>query len=210
MISASIRLSSLSLSVLLVALFLSQSSHAFTPNHSHSNLNSSTKTTSTKSTSTTQLQSGLFGNMFGKKEKEEPYDPSVPKRIMEIKTNSIKSGGLRFALGLFFIGSQGTPVKGSWKANQASDGVLDMYYKDNTAMFSVTLTEKLISIDRYGLPSLQYQLQESLILHLFLDELYTLAFENEEIEDENRLVVFADPENAIEEARATLPARIEG
>ncbi len=117
--------------------------------------------------------------------------------------------GLRFALGLFFIGQQGTPVKGSWKANQASDGVLDMYYVDNTAMFSVHLTDKLIWVDRYGQPSLQYQLQESLILHRFLDELQTLAFEGDDIEDENRLVVLTDVENGLEDARAKLPARSE-
>ena len=118
---------------------------------------------------------GLFGNLFGKQEEEA--DPSIPTRIMDVKCESIKLGGLRFALGLFFIGQQGTPVKGSWKANQASDGVLDMYYVDNSAMFSVHLTDKLIYVDRYGKPSLQYQLQESLILHLFLDELNTLALE---------------------------------
>lgn len=159
-----------------------------------------------RTSSTTQLN-GLFGNVFGKKEEEA--DPSIPTRIMDIKCTSVKTGGLRFALGLFLIGQQGTPVKGSWKANQASDGVLDMYYVDNTAMFSVHITDFLIYVDRYGKPSLQYQLQESLILHRFLDELNTLASEGEDIEEENRLLVLSDPENNIENARAKLPARME-
>ena len=199
---------SLSLSLLVILSFFLQPTKSFSPNQSNVILSQSgTKHTRNSIQSSTQLN-GLFGNMFGKKEEEE-FDPSVPARIMEIKCDSIKSGGLRFALGLFLIGQQGTPVKGSWKANQASDGVLDMYYVDNTAMFSLNLTDKLIFVDRYGQPSLQYQLQESLILHRLLDELNTLAFEGEEIDDENRLVVLSDPENAIETAREKLPARIE-
>mmetsp|Transcript_14681 Transcript_14681/g.22243 ORF Transcript_14681/g.22243 Transcript_14681/m.22243 type:complete len:208 (+) Transcript_14681:62-685(+) len=203
------------LSLLLVATFyVSKTTQAFSTagpgvtRKSRCQTSGTDADTNTKQSSTTQLQAGLFGNLFGKKE-EEAYDPSVPKRIMDIKCDSIKSGGLRFALGLFFIGQQGTPVKGSWKANQASDGVLDMYYVDNSAMFSVHLTDKLIFVDRYGQPSLQYQLQESLILHRFLDELQTLAFEGDDIEQENRLVVLSDVENGIEDARTKLPARQE-
>lgn len=167
-----------------------------------------TSTTTTKTTST-KLHAGLFGNLFGGKQESQNDDPSIPTRIMDIPCTSTKLGGLRFALGLFFIGQQGTPVKGSWKANQASDGVLDMYYVDNTAMFSVHLTDKLIYVDRYGRPSLQYQLQESLVLHRFLDELNTLAFEGDDIEDDNRLLVLSDPENGIQGAREKLPARAE-
>ena len=172
-------------------------------------LSKSFTTTTTTKASSTQLHAGLFGNLFGGKQETQNDDPSIPTRIMDIPCSSTKLGGLRFALGLFFIGQQGTPVKGSWKANQASDGVLDMYYVDNTAMFSVHLTDKLIYVDRYGRPSLQYQLQESLVLHRFLDELNTLAFEGDDIEDENRLLVLSDPENGIESARDKLSARAE-
>mmetsp|Transcript_886 Transcript_886/g.954 ORF Transcript_886/g.954 Transcript_886/m.954 type:complete len:206 (+) Transcript_886:2-619(+) len=160
-----------------------------------------------KRSSSTHLEAGLFGNLFGKK--EEPVDPSAPSRIMDIKCDSIKSGGLRFALGLFLIGQQGTPVKGSWKANQADDGVLDMYYVDNSAMFSLHLTDNLIFVDRYGQPSLQYLLQESLVLHQLLDEINTLAFEGEDIENINRLVVLSDPDTWLDDARSKLPARSE-
>ena len=188
-------------------LLLVEQGHSFTLSHPFQASTSSLPTS--YSSSTTQLQAGLFGNLFGGKQEKQNDDPSIPTRIMDIPCSSIKPGGLRFALGLFFIGQQGTPVKGSWKANQASDGVLDMYYVDNTAMFSVHLTDKLIYVDRYGRPSLQYQLQESLVLHRFLDEVCTLAFEGDDIEDENRLVVLSDPEKGIEDARAKLPARAE-
>ena len=191
----------------LLSLFLIPSCQSFCPQplqHIQS-INQHGVTTSSKSIETTTKLHGLFGNLFGKK--EEQNDPSVPTRIMDIKCDSVKNGGLRLALGLFLIGQQGTPVKGSWKANQASDGVLDMYYVDNTAMFSVHITDKLIFVDRYGSPSLQYQLQESLILHRLLDEINTLALEGEEVEAENRLLVLSDPENVLKDARSKLPAR---
>lgn len=167
--------------------------------------NSSRATSSTRSA--TEL--GLLGGLFGKKE-EKNQDPSVPTRVFDLPCNNVKLGGCRFALGLFLIGQQGTPVKGTWMANQANDGVLDMFHTDNTAMFSVVMTERSIAVDRYGLqPSLQYQLQESLVLHRLLDEIQTLALEGEEVEAENRLIVFADPETAVESARSKLPARAE-
>lgn len=199
----------LSLSLLVVLSFLSLPAQSFSPNYSNVNFSQSGTTCMRNPIQSTTQLNGLFGNVFGKKEEEE-YDPSVPTRVIDIKCDSIKIGGLRMTLGLFLIGQQGTPVKGSWKINPASDGVLDMYYVDKTSMFSLHLTDELIFVDRYGRPSLQYQLQESLILHRFLDELNTLAFEGDEIEDENRLLVFSDPENAIEDARGKLPARIEG
>ncbi len=159
------------------------------------------------SSSRPSTELSLFGGLFGKKEVEN-QDPSVPTRLFDIPCKNLKLGGCRFALGLFLIGQQGTPVKGTWMANQANDGVLDMFHTDNTAMFSVIMTETSIAVDRYGLqPSLQYQLQESLILHNLLDEIQTLALEGEEVEEENRLIVFADPETAISDARTKLPAR---
>ena len=147
---------------------------------------------------------GVFGGLFGKKQTE---DPNAPKRIFDVPVDSIKIGGLRFVLGLHLIGQQGTPEKGTWMANQADDGVLDMYFKDETGKFSIALSENCISVDRYGpRPSLQYLLQESLILHGVLDEMNTLAFEgDDEIKDENRLLKPND--GAIEKAREVLPAR---
>mmetsp|Transcript_14710 Transcript_14710/g.27675 ORF Transcript_14710/g.27675 Transcript_14710/m.27675 type:complete len:205 (-) Transcript_14710:1362-1976(-) len=150
----------------------------------------------------------LFGGLFGKKLQPENKDPSIPTRIFDIPCSNVKLGSCRFALGLFLIGQQGTPVKGTWKANQANDGVLDMFYLDNTGMFSVVLTERSISVDRYGLqPSLQYRLQESLVLHRLLDEIKTLALEGDDIKDENRLIVLSDPDVVIQQAREKLPAR---
>lgn len=98
--------------------------------------------------------------------------------------------------------------KGTWRPNQSTDSQLDMYFKDNSAMFSLVLEDDSIRVDRYGQPSLAYVLQESLVLHNILDELDTLAFGVEEnIQVESRLLQLEAPGDAIEKARATLPAR---
>eukprot|EP00558_Chaetoceros_sp_UNC1202_P004940 CAMPEP_0197245800 /NCGR_PEP_ID=MMETSP1429-20130617/10473_1 /TAXON_ID=49237 /ORGANISM="Chaetoceros sp., Strain UNC1202" /LENGTH=213 /DNA_ID=CAMNT_0042706357 /DNA_START=28 /DNA_END=669 /DNA_ORIENTATION=+ len=204
------------LNALLTLSLTSSTILAFSPNtvilsNTNANVNAKLQQPPQTSTPISPTQLNLFGGLFGGNEKQNT-DPSIPKRLFSIPCTQIKSGGLRFALGLFLIGQQGTPVKGSWKANQADDGVLDMFYVDNTAMFSLILDEesKAIHVDRYGLESsLQYQLQESLVLHRLLDEIQTLALEGEEIEDANRLIVFEDPETAVENARKGLPARAE-
>ena len=150
------------------------------------------------------LAAGLFG-----KKAEEPSssqaDASTPTQVFSIPVQSIKPGGLRFALGLHLIGLQNTPDKGSWQANQASDTVLDMKFRDGSAMFSISLGDEGISVSRYGQPSLPYLLQESVILHSVLDEISSLAYEGE-IEEENRLLKLQD-QDSIEEVRSTLPAR---
>jgi len=154
------------------------------------------------------LAAGLFG-----KKAEEPSssssstqaDVSTSTQVFSIPVQSIKPGGLRFALGLHLIGLQNTPDKGSWQANQASDTVLDMRFRDGSAMFSISLGDEGISVSRYGQPSLPYLLQESVILHSVLDEINSLANEGD-IEEENRLLKLQD-QNSIEEVRSTLPAR---
>jgi len=196
------------LSCLLALSLQAQSSYAFSTAKSFvSNEKTQSAAFKTAHVRSTQLGEGLFGGLFGKKE-EDNRDPSVPIRLFEIPCKNVKLGGCRFTLGLFLIGQQGTPMKGTWKANQASDAVLDMFHMDNTAMFSVVMTEKSISVDRYGLePSLRYNLHESLVLQGLLDEIQTLALEGEAVEEENRLVVFSNADTAIEDARAKLPAR---
>ena len=154
-----------------------------------------------------KYQTLLHAGLFGPEEAVDPQKDSsmLPKRIMEIPVKSIKKGGLRMVIGLCLIGLQNTPDTGSWRANQASNTVLDMIFRDNAAKFSVVLEDSVIAIERYGQASLPYLLQESVILHRVLDELHDLAF-NSEVEPENRLLQL-EAVNAIEEARSTLPAR---
>merc|ERR1712071_136475 len=154
----------------------------------------------------------IGNNLFGGNKAE--LDPSIPTRVMEIPAKKIKVGGLRFTLGLILISLQNTPSKQTWQATQAGDDKLDMYFMvDQTAMFSMQLTEYSITIDRYGArPSLPYMLQESLVMHTILDELEHLASgknEGEEavVDEQNRLIQLLDSGNAIQLARDTLPAR---
>ena len=86
---------------------------------------------------------------------------------------------------------------------------LQIYYTDGTAMLSILLQELSITILRYGTrPSLQYQLQESVLLHSLLDELSDIAFSmgDDDIAIEKRLLVLQNS-NAIDSARATLPTK---
>ena len=163
--------------------------------------------------------SSLNGGLFGLEKKEDdtnnaknPTSSSsttmpqssnaiLPIRVMEIPVKSIKRGGLRFVLGLHLIGLQDSnKVSGIWKPNEATDNTLDMYYKDNSAMFKIRW---------YGnpVPSLAYLLQESVVLHGVLDELTLLSSDSNNIEASNRLLQLHDPEDALEIARAKLPAR---
>lgn len=169
--------------------------------------------TSTKITS--HPNTSLWGGgLFGLHNNNEPSSKILqhkdilfvtpPTRVLEIPVSSIKIGGLRFALGLHLIGME--QEKGTWRPNQASENVLVMEFKDNSAMFQITFDDDAVRVDRYGTPSLQYLLQESLILHGVLDELNTLCFDGE-IMSGNRLIQLKEPGDAIEIARAKLPAK---
>jgi hypothetical protein len=136
---------------------------------------------------------------------------ALPIRVMEIPVKSIKRGGLRFVLGLHLVGLQDSnnKVSGIWKPNEATDNTLDMYYKDNSAMFKIILNDNAILVERYSnpVPSLAYLLQESVVLHGVLDELTILSSDRNNIEASNRLLQLHDPNDALEIARARLPAR---
>jgi hypothetical protein len=139
-------------------------------------------------------------------ETEEETDPNRTM-LFEIPVESIKIGSLRLALGLFLVGKQNSPSKNSWKANQNNENTLHMIFGDQRAMISITLKPRAIIVSRHtdgiNLPSLMYQLQESVLLHGILTELEALAFGEES--EGNRLVKLEKA--AIDEARSTLPTR---
>lgn len=105
----------------------------------------------------------------------------------------------------YCMGMQNTPDRGSWQANQPSseEYVVEMYYRDASAMLSVELLEKEILIKRCGsIPSTSYLMQESVIVQGILDELHQCAFDDS-VPTADRLLV-PDPTNAIELARGSL------
>ena len=76
-------------------------------------------------------------------------------------------------------------------------------------MCQIGLEPNAIQIQRHGQrPSLEYMLQESLMLHGVLDELYKIAFDEVEDVEESQRLLKLDPK-AIDQARESLPARQE-
>lgn len=184
--------------VAVLAFLSSDAGHAFAPQYA----------TSKSRMKTTAVHAGLFGQdsvlggLFGGKD--------GPKTIVDLPAKDIKIGALRFFLQVFLVGEQNKPEPKSWSTKQGDEaGELQVYYQDGTGMLSIRLQEYTISIVRHGeRPSLQYQLQESVLLHSVLDELSSVAFgvAEDNIELEKRLLVLQD-DASIERARKKLPAR---
>lgn len=187
------------LATLLLAVTTLPTGHAFTP--------PATTTTSASGVSTTSLK-GLFGegnplqNVFGGGNQQ-----GGPKVMVDLSAKEVKVGALRFLLQIHLVGEQNKPQPQTWLMKDGGEGELDVYFNDGTGMFSLDFSEYQIKITRYGeKPSLQYQIQESVLIHSILDELHKTAFEVDEIEEDKRLLRLND-DNAIEAARSNLLAR---
>jgi len=143
----------------------------------------------------------IYG-LFGRK-------ATGPPVILDIPAKDVKIGALRFFLQIHLVGSRNQPEPNSWLTKQGENGELQIYYKDGTGMISLELEDYGIKAIRYGeKPSLQYVLQESILLHGILDELDTVAFDVGDIAEEKRLLRLNDPQ-ALVKAREKLPARKE-
>jgi len=139
---------------------------------------------------------------------EEPEDTAAGTfRIVTLPVRAIKPGGLRLFLMFYLAGMQNTPDPQSWKAEQPSrdEYVVDMYFRDHSAVLSVELDEDAhrVTIDRVGsAPSTQYLMQESIIVQGVLDEL-ELCAKDDTIAVKDRLLILQE-EDSIEKARNTL------
>jgi len=155
-------------------------------------------------------------------EEDVIIDTPSQKLLMKIPIQSMKTGALKLSLWFHLVKQQSNPTKKSWQANEGVDeNMLTMLYRDHSALFSITLQKNVITIHRHvdvhvRPASLQYQLQESVMLHDLLDELVKLAFGKLEDGDgggggkeEDRLLVLRD-KDVIEEARKVLPAQRSG
>merc|ERR1712025_222223 len=114
--------------------------------------------------------------------------------VFDIPTKVIKTKPLKFFLQIFFVGLQNTPFKGAWllNANEEVEEYLEVYFADGTGMISVQFDDSYgLRIQRKGKrPSLQYMLQESVLLHAVLDELESIAFGegDGDVKEEERLL----------------------
>lgn len=137
-----------------------------------------------------------------------PGDADLPAgttTVATIPVHSIKPGGLRLFLMFYLMGMQNTPDKGTWQANQPSsdDYVVEMFFRDATAMLTIELSEDEIAIRRCGsMPSTPYLMQESVIIEGILDELEQCANEKGVAMEDRLLVPKFD--DAIEMARGSV------
>ena len=161
--------------------------------------------------SSTALGMGLFGgDADGLKNMFQPKQPAAngPTTVLEIPVKNIKPRPLRFFLQIYIVGQQNSKDSQSWLPKEEGSSDLQVYYQDGTGMCNIVLGDDKIVMERHGQrPSLQYMLQESLMLHGVLDELAQVAFEVDDVEDSQRLLML--DEKVIDEARSKLPARQE-
>jgi hypothetical protein len=166
----------------------------------------------------------LFGGLFGGDSTtsaagSEGEETSVVTTVLDLPLVDVKPGPLRFYLQMFLVGAQNTPVPNSWTLGTNDESTrLDYYYADGTGMVSMDCaaasgngtgsSPSSFLVRRHGRrPSLQYRLQESVLLHSLLDELSAIA-QMDDVDPENRLIRFVDG-TVLDEARRTLPARKE-
>lgn len=170
---------------------------------------------------------GLFGRNSGNAAaaKAERTEGVPPKSVLllELPAEAIKLGALRFLLQIHLVSEQNKPVPKAWltrevdnnddDTNDSKDNksTLQVYFMDGTGMLSMELSDAGISIQRLGdKPSLQYVLQESILLHSILDQLEEVVFgdtaDEAAIDVDKRLLILSDA-TAIDQARANLPAR---
>ena len=130
-----------------------------------------------------------------------------PKQVFHIPAKGVKVGALRFLLQLYLVGQQNTPSPKSWLTTTPDDddNTLQVYYHDGTGMLQLDMDQGITATRHGGQPSLQYQLQESVLLHGILDELTAVAIEAD-VEPSQRLLQLEN-EAAIANARESLPAK---
>ena len=145
-------------------------------------------------------------------------DPAAPKELFTLPIpNDIDISALLQAIGSHLVkdNSNGS----SWEVNIYEKDTLHVLFKDNSAMFSIDFgvaldpneyadtneynAQSSIVVERHTdgrkQASLQYMLQESIMLHSLLDAVLTI-----EINDEKEKAFFS---GQVEKARNALPAR---
>lgn len=104
-------------------------------------------------------EGGILGGLLGGNEQKGP------KTMIELPAKDVKIGALQFLLNIHLVGEQNKPEPKSWLMRSDEKGDLQVYYQDGTGMLSIEMQEYAIKMIRYGeKPSLQYQLQESVLL----------------------------------------------
>ena len=121
--------------------------------------------------------------------------------IFKIDVKSLKVGGCRLYLSLFFMGESNKPEKGAWRMNQNGDGGIDLYYKDTSGALIIEFKEDAILVNRLGSsPSMEYLMQESSMLNGMLDQLDEIAMDNSISETDRLICIEGDEINLVRES----------
>jgi hypothetical protein len=128
-------------------------------------------------------------------------DPNAPVEIFSLTLPpDVDMDGLLQSIGTYLVSRQNKPNVGAWTVSKYKDRILHVLFKDHSAMFSVEFVKSSSRIvvqrhtDTTKRASLQYMLQESVMLHGVLDEVSSLVSDST-IDNFN-------------EARDKLPARV--
>jgi hypothetical protein len=152
-----------------------------------------------------ESDNGRSDNESEDDEEDDDATPAGTTRIVSIPVQSIKPGGLRLFLMFYLLGMQNTPDKNTWSANQPStdEYVLEFWFRDRSAVLTLTLESNRISLDRTGSsPSVAYLMQETSVVQGILDELQQMA-SDDQVEVKHRLLLLAHPDS-IQRARDSL------
>ena len=136
-------------------------------------------------------------------------DPNEPAEIFTLPYPSeINSDALLLSMGAHLVARQDKPMTGAWKVSKYGDAALHVLFKDHSAMFSISFIKprSRIVVERHTdtnkRASLQYMLQESVMLHSVLDE-FSKLINQEALNDIQR----ASFEKGVGDARIRLPAK---
>mmetsp|Transcript_33400 Transcript_33400/g.56583 ORF Transcript_33400/g.56583 Transcript_33400/m.56583 type:complete len:520 (-) Transcript_33400:264-1823(-) len=147
----------------------------------------------------------------------DPNDPNAPKELFTLSIpDRIDISSLFQSAGAYLVSQQNKPLAGSWTISQYGEDTLHVLFKDHSAMFSLDFGVALIEatshakasvvVERYTdgsrAASLQYMLQESVLLHGLLDYLSNVILNESSGGAEEEYVG-----HEMEKARDTLPAR---
>jgi len=148
----------------------------------------------------------------------DPNDPNAPKELFTVPIpDRINIHSLFQATGSYLVSQQNNPLAGSWTISQYGESTLHVLFKDHSAMFSLDFGVALIEATSYATASvvverhtdgsraasLQYMLQESVLLHGLLDYFSkVLILDESSCEAEEEYLG-----HEMEKARNTLPAR---
>lgn len=136
-------------------------------------------------------------------------DPNAPTEVFSLPIpNNVELDSLLQSVGTYLVSRQNKPMVGAWIISKYGASTLHALFKDHSAMFSISFGSPKIVFERHTdankRASLQYMLQESVLLHGVLDELLRLVSEGEFKEYNNK-----EFDKGLEAARAKLPARQE-